>query len=461
MRAFARVVVLDDQKKHLDIIVRALGKAGFGAISYLVEDGAVIPEVREPCNGLRLIFSDIHLTPTSGISGIDNIGILGPFLRNITSDGPYGLIFWSKFAEDEAEIVQTLKDRADDLGIQLPVFFGFIDKNTVLTDLDDEAEEVEETTPDNFKNLILAEVAKCPTLRAVMEWEERAFLAANSVSNSLFKISENSQGDIPTADSWLNLISYLAQEAVGRENAKNDPLRAIDNALLPILEDQFRYSLPSNASDAFDQIKEKLSGGKLSLPAGVSAAKLHSYYLVENLTDAINTHNLRGTISAINEQEFDDFFSRCFASKWRSLMLEEFIVQGPDRVIFQEARKIPDLPSRISPCLISLSPECDDVQGKVVTQRYLLGVTLNPEDSRFCVSEGKLARDALHSIGTVDYQGTEKLIIVSCRRFLAIPTVAIRNMPLTPILRLRRTMIDELSHQYTTYTRRPGVMRFS
>ncbi|PQP00066.1 hypothetical protein C5612_24280 [Pseudomonas frederiksbergensis] len=460
MRAFARVVVLDDQQKHLDIIVRALGKAGFGAISYLVEDGAVTPEVVEPCNGLRLIFSDIHLTPTSGISGIDNIGILGPFLRNITTSGPYGLIFWSKFAEDEAEIVQTLKDRAQDLGIQLPVFFGFIDKKAVLTDLDDEAEEVEETTPNNFRNLILAEIAKCPTLRAVMEWEERAFLAANSVSNSLFKISESPQNGAPE-DSWSNLIAFLAQEAVGKTNAQNDPLRAIDNALLPILEDQFRYSLPSNTSNAFDQIKEKLSGSRLSLPPGVSPAKLHSYYLVETLTDSNTAHQLRGTISAIEKDDFDKFFSQCFASKWRNLMLDEFIVQGPNRETFEEARKDKDLPVRISPCLIALSPECDDVQGKVVTQRYLLGVILNNEDARFCEHEGKLARDALHSIGKIEYNGSEKLIIVSCRRFLAIPTSVIKSMPLTPLLRLRRAMIDELSHHYTTYTRRPGVMRFS
>jgi hypothetical protein len=459
MRAFARVAVLDDQKKHLDIIVRALGKAGFGAIPYLVEDSAVIPEVIEPCTGLRLVFSDIHLTPTSGISGIDNIGILGPFLRKITTPGPYGLIFWSKFAEDEADIVQTLKDRAQDLGIQLPVFFGFIDKNAVLTDLDDEAEEVEETTPNNFRNLILAEIAKCPTLRAVMEWEERAFLAANAVSNSLFKIAENSQEDIP-AGSWLNLIAYLAQEAVGRDNAKIDPLRAIDNALLPILEDQFRYSLPNNASSAFDQIKQKLAGGKLSLPLGVSAAKLHSYYLVETLSNPSIAHQLRGTISVIEKDDFDKFLSQFFASKWRNLMLDEFIVQGPNREIFEAAREDKDLPERISPCLIALSPECDDVQGKVVTQRYLLGITLNIEDARFCELDGKLARDALHSIGRVEYNGSEKIIIVSCRRFLAIPASSVKSMPLTPILRLRRATIDELSHHYTTYTRRPGVMRF-
>lgn len=460
MRAFARVVVLDDQRKHLDIIVRALGRAGFGAISYHVEDGAITPEVLEPCNGLRLIFSDIHLTPTSGISGIDNIGILGPFLRKIAIQGPYGLIFWSKFADDEAEIVQTLKDRAGDLGIQTPVFFGFINKNAVLTDIDDDAQEVEEQEPNHFRNLILAEIAKCPTLRAVMEWEERAFLAANAVSNSLFKISESLRADAP-ADAWLDLIAYLAQEAVGRENAKLDPLRAIDNALLPILEDQFRYSLPNDASNAFDHIKEKLSKAKLTLPLGVSAAKLHSYYLVEEITVPNAHHNLRGTISTIKEDDFDKFFSQCFASKWRTLMLDEFIVQGGERVLYQEARNTPDLPKRLSPCLISLSPECDDVQGKVVTQRYLLGVILPAEDKRFCELDGKLARDALHSIGTVEHQGVEKVIIVSCRRFLAVPSTALKTMPLTPILRLRRTMIDELSHQYTTYTRRPGVMRFS
>ncbi|QHF09495.1 hypothetical protein [Pseudomonas syringae] len=460
MKPFARVVVLDDQQKHLDIISRALGKAGFAAISYHVEDGQVTPEIDQPCNGVRLIFSDIHLTPTSGISGIDNIGILGPFLRKITEKGPYGLIFWSKYAEDEAEIVQTLIDRAENLGIHLPVFFGFIDKKTVLTDINDDAEAVDEKTQDGFKELIMAEIAKCPTLKAVMEWEERAFLAANSVSNSLFNLLTEKEHGTPSPDSWLNLIAYLAQEAIGTANAKNDPIRAIDNALLPILEDRFRYTQTSESS-AFDHIKEKLSNSKLTLPPEISAAKLHSYYLVENLADGTNHHNPRGTISKITDSKFDEFSSNCFGIKWRNLLLDEFIVAGENRKIFDEARSNVDLPPRIHPLLIALTPECDDVQGKVVTQRYLLGIMLNKNDKRFIQYEGRLARDALHEIGTVEYEGSEKVLVVSCRRFIAIPFSALKTLPLTPIMRLRRSMIDELSHQYTTYTRRPGVMRFS
>lgn len=458
MRPFSRVVVLDDQKKHLDIIVRALGKAGFAAIAYHVEDGAITPEVREPCNGVRLIFSDIHLTPTSGISGLDNIGMLGQFLRKIAQPGPYGLIFWSKHAEDEEDIVQTLKDRASDFGIHLPVLFGFIDKNVVLTDIGDDAEAVEEKTPDGFKDLIVAEISKCPTLKAVMEWEERAFLAANSVSNSLFDLSKPADGS-SHEESWLNLISYLAQESIGRTNALTDPLRAIDNALLPILEDRFRYSLPHETSNAFDHIKAKLAS-KLYLPQGISAARLHSYYLVENLLNSDTSHNLRGTISQISANDFDVFFAQCFASKWRNILLDEFIVQGQDRQIFEEARADRELPSRMLPCLVSLSAECDDVQGKVVTQRYLLGVTVKTEDERFIRQDGKLARDALHNIGIVDHDDSEKFIVVSCRRFLAIPASVVKNLPLDPIMRLRRSTIDELSHQYSTYNRRPGVMRF-
>ncbi|MEE5098289.1 hypothetical protein V2J88_02315 [Pseudomonas alliivorans] len=461
MRSFARVVVLDDQQKHLDIITRALGKAGFAAISYHVEDGQVTPEVEQPCNGVRLIFSDIHLTPTSGISGIDNIGILGRFLRKITEKGPYGLIFWSKHAEDEEEIVQTLIDRAEDLAVNLPVFFGFIDKKAVLTDFNDDAEAVEEKTENGFKDLIMAEIEKCPTLKAVMEWEERAFLAANSVSNSLFNLLSPPVHGV-NSEAWPDLIAYLAQEAIGTKNAQIDPLRAIDNALLPILEDRFRYALPSEASTAFDHIKTKLSSARLLLPTEISAAKLHSYYLIENLTQETKHHNPRGTISKIAPDKLDVFFLNHFATKnWRSLLLDEFIVAGEGRKIFSEARNVVDLPGRILPILISLTPECDDVQGKVVTQRYLLGVILDVADNRFVKHNGNLARDALHEIGVVEYEGRETVLIVSCRRFIAIPITSLNNLPLTPIMRLRRSMIDELSHHYTTYTRRPGVMRFS
>lgn len=459
MKPFSRVVVIDDQQKHLDIIIRALGRAGFGAIGYLADAGTITPPP-EPCNGIRLVFSDIHLTPTSGISGVDNVGTLGRFLKEVTQDGPYGLILWSKHSEDEAEIVQALKDRAEDLNLQLPVFFGFIDKKNVLTGFDDDAEEVDDDTQAIFKDLIVEEIAKCPILKAIMEWEERVFLAANFASNSLFKLSKDPDPEVQN-ERWLTLVSYLAQEAIGRTAAKSDPLKALDNALLPIVEDQFRHSLPNVESNALRIIKEKLDGRKLSLPEGVSTAKLHSFYLVESLSKGTGLHSLRGTISTIKPENFDEFFSRCFASKWRSLLIDEFVVSGENRVILEEARGDKDLPNRTTPCLISLTPECDDVQGKVVTQRYLLGILSTPADQRFFIQDGSLARDALHKIGIIDNAGSERILIASCRRFLAIPSNALKALPFEPAMRLRRSTIDELSHHYTTYTRRPGVMRFS
>ncbi|MCU1720225.1 hypothetical protein [Pseudomonas sp. 5P_5.1_Bac1] len=460
MKPFSRVVVIDDQQKHLDIIIRALGRAGFGAIGYHTDAGIINPPP-SPCNGVRLVFSDIHLTPMSAISGVDNVGILGPFLKDVVQDGPYGLILWSKNAHDEEEIVQNLIDRADDLGIQLPVFFGFIDKKNVLTGFDDYAEEVDDDNQEIFKNLIFSEIEKCPILKAVMEWEERAFLAANFATNSLFKLSRDPNTTVQN-ERWLELISYLAQEAIGRTAAKNDPFKALDNALLPIVEDQLRYSLPDPSANAIKIIKDKLDEQKrLSLPSGVSTAKLHSFYLVENLEKNNTQHHFRGTVSTIKPDDFDNFIATCFASKWRSLLFDEFIVPGKDRVISDEARKDVKLLEHVVPCLISLTPECDDVQGKVVTQRYLLGVLADRDYHRFIFDNGNLARDALHRIGIIDHDGKEKMLVASCRRFLAIPSSAAKNLPFEATMRLRRATIEELSHHYTTYTRRPGVMRFS
>lgn len=56
MNPFSRVVALDNNPEDLDIIVQALGRAGYSAIPYLFDLAKFTPEITKPCAGLRLIF---------------------------------------------------------------------------------------------------------------------------------------------------------------------------------------------------------------------------------------------------------------------------------------------------------------------------------------------------------------------------------------------------------------------
>lgn len=459
MNPFSRVVALDDKEEDLDVIVKALGRAGYSAIPYLFDLAEFNPPVTKPCAGLRLIFSDIHLTPTSGVGsgGADHAAVIGNFLKLIVPDGPYGLIFWSKHEADEREIVAQLNSRAGDIKFKLPVFFGFMDKKSIGIQPGQESHDVDY---DRLRDLIREQVERSPALKAVMDWEERVLLSAARASNSLFDVvdtrPDESKAVSDNASAWLDLLTYLSQEAVGFESALSDSRAAIDNALLPILEDQLRFSVGGDA-EVECPISRKLieqQGKRLKLPAAINTYSLNSFYLVENLsTEAAIACKARGVVSTPRDEN-TDFIPTKFGSEWVDVLYDEFVISA------QQKERNKELANRTKPCLISLSAECDEVQGKIPSHRYLLGVVVEEGDLSEFINpkNGGLARAALQVIGRVKIDDSEKILIVSCRRFMSEHSGV--ESPLRSVARLRRSTLDELIHHYTTYARRPGVMRF-
>ncbi|MBK5551856.1 hypothetical protein JFU49_16465 [Pseudomonas sp. TH03] len=452
MKPFSRVVALDNNQEDLDAIVRALGRAGYSAIPYLFDIAAFVPPITQPCAGLRLVFSDIHLTPTSGINGVDHASTIGSFLKQIVPVGPYGVIFWSKHEADETNIVKELISRAPDIGFNLPVFFGFMDKNKVGIGQQDG-----EVDYDLFRNLIQIEVSKSESLSVVMDWEERILLAATQASNGLYQVISNNttidKGQI--SEEWMQLLSFLSQEAVGKVSAISNAYSALDNALLPVLEDQLRVQNSSepNVDNPISKNLESTGLAKLKLSQSISRASLNSFYLVEDFENGtLLPYNFRGVISKL-KPEAENFIAAHFGTEWIEVLYSEFIFDGEK--IVQD----PLLAERATPCLISLSAECDEVQGKIPSHRYLLGVIFDPADLKSFLRSGKLARGALQNIGLVKIGGTDKCILVSCRRFTSEHSVTF-SFPVLPIARLRRNTLEEIIHHYTTHARRPGVMRF-
>lgn len=452
MKPFSRVVALDNNQEDLDAIVRALGRAGYSAIPYLFDLGTFVPAITQPCAGLRLIFSDIHLTPTSSINGVDHAATIGNFLKGVVPTGPYGIIFWSKHEADESKIVRELTSRAEDIGFNLPVFFGFMDKNQVGIGQPDSEIDYE-----LLGNLINDQVSKSHSLSIVMNWEERILLAATQASNSLFEVVASTPGVEHNclSDEWLQLLSFLSQEAVGKSSAISNASGALDNALLPVLEDQLRIQASSNPNTdtPISDVLSALGVAKLKLSPSLDKASLNSFYLVEDFNAAVSQpYNFRGVISKIDSGQ-SNFIQDHFGADWPEILYKEFIVNG-DNINQDQA-----LAARSIPCLISLSAECDEVQGKIPSHRYLLGVIFDQSDAKSFLRSGKPTRAALQDIGLIKIGGVTKCILVSCRRFTSEHSVSF-SFPVTPIARLRRNTLEEIIHHYTTHARRPGVMRF-
>ena len=461
----ARVAAFDDNPEHLRNIVNGLGRAGFWAMPFLFDAGKFEPELPKPFPGIRLVFSDIHLGPPLGSGGkvmFANAIIKG--LKQVVVDGPYGLIFWSQFPGEAQSLWNEISDRAAESGLTPPVFWGTIDKNSVMKA--GEAGLDPEFDSDNLRIQILKIVNDADAISLAMSWDERVGLAAMLATNRLYKLS-TSAGDLAA---WTKLLAYLAQEAVGKRRAEEYPVSALDNAMLPLLEDMignFSQGENEHHHTIGQSITKELksAGANLSLPAGILAADLNTHYLIEESINKKFQMWERGMVTELgggfsNSGEF----VRNFDLAVDELIEAEFIL--PDQRHYRE--KVQKLLREAKLHIVELSAECDQVQCKIATHRYLLALWLPASCFEVCAKWDKknkrfrneFANASIINIGEMKLknQNESHYLLVSTRRFMILPPG--KKIDGKCAFRLRRTVIDELAHHYATYSRRPGVMRF-
>ncbi|MBX8538336.1 hypothetical protein K5D51_01405 [Pseudomonas cichorii] len=445
---FVRVAAIDNEQAHLDKIYSALVSAGFWAMPFLYDLGSVKPLPPNPYNGIRIIFTDIHLND----GGMNNmaqqaIAIIA-CLKKIVCDGPYFLIFWTKFPADAQEVFREIILRSENEELIPPVGFGCIDKGLVL-----DFEDNPGCLPELLSQLHQA-VERCGALLLSISWEERVSQAATRSTCRLFDLAhQQSSGD--SLNTWHELLAYLSMEAVGESQAFKAPVAAMDAALLPILEDRLHISA-ENIAGLNNLLGAQFGKGQCS----VSKSSLNAHYLISVLgkeTEVLPSN--RGVVSVIDIKSWDINCLELWGASCSEVISREFFLPGQQcdgKVL-----------NSLLPCVVTLTPECDDVQGKVVSFRYLLGVLIPySSDLRslfYSKSKKQYSNLSIFDVGVLSIDVGSGLqdycLLVSCNRFFAKPTTDLLHVK--PTLRLRRATLEELSHHYATHARRPGVMRFS
>lgn len=461
----ARVAALDDDPEHLKMIVNGLGKAGFWAMPFLFDIGKFEPELPIPFKGIRLVFTDIHMGPGPfGSSAATYASTIIMGLKQIVSEGPYGLIFWSQFPQDADIIWNEIKARAPQSGLPIPVFYEAIDKNTVMNVGGGSGSPASNFDAEKLRDEILSKIQSADVLALAMSWDERVGHAAMLATNRVYNLAK-SDGDL---SKWTGLLAYLAQEAIGKEPATASPVAAVDNAMLPLLEDRLsELSNNSNFKGLGQTIKDALNNATnhLDLPDGISVADLNTHYLIEEVSPKTSSMWDHGMVSKLGGGYLNSGrFVGHFGVDVEELIKTEFILR--------ESRKqaiASDIVRDASLHLVELSAVCDQVQGKVATHRYLLALLVpdsllkacNSYDTKRKKYRNEYANASIVNIGEIKLNGQSDShhFLVSTRRFMTLPPKC--AVDVTCVFRLRRTVMEELSHHYATYARRPGVMRFS
>jgi len=451
-----KVAAIDDVEDHLKKIVWGLGKAGFSALPFFFSDGALEGAPTKPIPGIRLVFSDIHIVPGGQNNDAVNASNIVKCLKAIVGEGPYALIFWSQFPGDLERIQPLVTQRAIEQGVAIPLVFAAINKKDVF-DVTAAADTDDKFDANKLRDIILDKIKDYKTLAIAASWDNRVASAAAKTTNQLFKLAGSGED---RREIWTKLLAYLACESAGHTKAKQSVREALDSALLPLLEDQLALidQEPEDTEETFSDVV-KLLATRPQLPNAIKPEMLNSSYLIEEMAaNSQSRVNDRGVVTKLGSWFVNSGeFVRAFGTNDTALIRREFT--------FKELTPDEQLKAKLH--VVEVGPECDHVQGKVSTHIYLLALLVPaPLLLEKCVEKRKNGTILKYKNLSICDSGALSLtqkeeahhLLISCKSIMALAPEALAIGE--PQFRLRKDLLNEVQHQYTTHARRPGVMRF-
>lgn len=452
------IVLIDDNKEDLESLQNCFTQAGYPCFpihfaSNDPENTSGVDHVNLSMINPRVVITDLNLQELS----IDKKVLVGPIvevIKKLAINGPYILYFWSKNASHVNGVMDLIFQRHRE-DIPLPLYHGVLDKAVFKANPADLKDKVEQLFSDS------------PVFNALFSWENRVSSAAQATTDSLFKLARSSDPDnisdfqSKTTDSLGILLAAIGNEAIGVENAKEDPGLAIELGLEPVLRDHIQSSYEHDHNNSTWQSAASGIGTKLDKKSFSSVkANLNSFYHVEELNEDA-PKNKRGSWIEFNpnylgNRQNDSKIKKNLGQDIKTIINEEFInntVKGFD--------KDETFYSDIRLGFIELSAECDQAQRKTKLNRYLLSAMI-PVKYKDYATYGKgrhTAHDGIYCLPNIIVGKEEYIIKISFMYQVgAIPDF---NKWLgKPIFRLKDQILADISFRTSQHMARLGIIRF-
>jgi len=236
----ARYIVLDDEPAELATLVDALHVLGAPCVGVRF-DPLGLPE---PAlfTGLRILFSDLHLVKAQP-AGVQHYNTMASLIDRCVPDrhGPYLLVLWTSHEHERAALTSRLEELLP--ASKRPIAVLALDKIRFRN--------AGTWNADALREAIREQIVSMPQLQALLAWERDVLSAANetlAIVGGLVSDERRSIGLYPAA--LDNVLSLLAEAALGKGNAVRDPKAAVSAALAPLLSDRIlnRPPQPDNAA---------------------------------------------------------------------------------------------------------------------------------------------------------------------------------------------------------------------
>ena len=112
-----RIIAIDDDPKHLEVLVKGLNQCGASCLPIHFDDDQ---ETIMSCPHVRVIFADLNLTGGSPKDEEDedyaqDFGVIGGLIQErIKPFGPYFIVLWTRYPRQAAKL-QTFLSRLENV----------------------------------------------------------------------------------------------------------------------------------------------------------------------------------------------------------------------------------------------------------------------------------------------------------------------------------------------------------
>ncbi len=424
-----RVIVIDDESEHLVGLTQGLNRCGAACLPiHFTGETETIPL----CPHVRVIFADLHLsggTPGDHIRDFSTIG--GLIEDTIKPSGPYLIILWTMYPDQADSLHDFLKCRLQDT--PKPFAVQALNKNRYL----DPQGGVK--SAESLVEAIREIVGGQPPVGALFNWEERVLGAAGKAVSSIMELADSAVTAGTLSEEIGRLLANLAVAAVGKRHTDEDWFRAVNEALLPILDDRIATMRSRNVDDNL----WRTALGKANDVQDLSleeAAKLNRLLHVAPSTHDDNRAE-RGAVIDL-PKELSETFAETFDLAPQAAAEKQFWSKqlGKDDGSFRWV-------------LVQTQAACDYAQIQPGPLPFHLGL---------CLLSSKVRKEtppaALWRSPCFDLDGQVHYLHVNARFQMSLPNAKVKQASL--VFRLREQLLNDLIYQLHGYGARPGIISF-
>ena len=391
--------------------------------------------------GVRALFLDLHLLdqlPTSDDK--PRFALIATLLEdNISATGgPFVLVVWTAHEQLIEPLKAYLNDYIDrEKPYARPLAVVGLPKERFI-DVDNGKILVDKARA--LRNAVAATVKDIPQLAALLSWEVDVQAAAGETLATLMELvpAEN-QRSANFADGLGDVLTRLAQAAVGESHVADDPRAAITSALAPILAD--RIVNQQGAEAASDAWRGALTGDSSTALDSTRSGKINRMlHVADPASETIRPVDWGAVVELPEAWWTDEEMTARFGVTRCELLEGEHKLRKEDG-------------GRCRPRLVRVGAACDYAQNRSGPLMYLLGLEV-PKDLY-----GRKSRPmSVWSSPTLVTESHEAPFVLAVNARYAVNIVPATAEAWQPAYRLREQLLMHLIAHAGSYLTRPGIV---